>query len=496
VARSVGIDILHRLLVVHAVSVNIRQGVDFGRMPEGLFNMNLLQLLRTAVITKDDLVASPQEEWILELIHQDVSTVDVNQTRIFKGSHERKSMGEFVCVLNGILLDGWGQQTEKNESESSPQDLIDKVLSNHANNGREGINEYIRAMKFSCSTPNFNEMECELLVYVEKLLRHEQFSSVLMTIIFNLLTTHPEMKGQVAMKSVEHSAKFLQGEVFAQKRSQRQPKRMKFTLSMAQTKKFVQVSEKLRPSLTESHLMEALFDILRHAPPEIRNGGHKGVICHFEQLWYFLARATNEISNFPPEFLRRKWESMRNRKHIQARKTKTNQGANIEENIPKVSCMEDEVSSSKATNGTQFSASTVVSNRKRSNDEVVTPVCRSELKEVKRHHIRYFTIMEEDFIARRKSEHASWGEILQEFGEHFGTIQHLSEDTLRKRYKRTSAKKWKEQAQVLQAAAAINKTDRKACPPCHQSKRRCDGKHSQCHKRQKPPHETLTFFWQ
>ncbi len=69
IQRNVGVDILHRILTVHAVKVNIRQGVACGRIPESMRNINIIRLLRCSLLHTQGVTFSENEEWIREICH-------------------------------------------------------------------------------------------------------------------------------------------------------------------------------------------------------------------------------------------------------------------------------------------------------------------------------------------------------------------------------------------------------------------------------------------
>ena len=48
--RSVGVDVLHRILTIYAVEVNVKRGIACKRIPRGVENVDLMVLLRSAVL--------------------------------------------------------------------------------------------------------------------------------------------------------------------------------------------------------------------------------------------------------------------------------------------------------------------------------------------------------------------------------------------------------------------------------------------------------------
>ena len=67
-SRNIGIQYAERILIIHFVKVNIRQGVKYGRFPMELNDLDLVELIRTTLLSRTTIISSSVDEWAMDIL--------------------------------------------------------------------------------------------------------------------------------------------------------------------------------------------------------------------------------------------------------------------------------------------------------------------------------------------------------------------------------------------------------------------------------------------
>ena len=68
IKRKLAGDVLERIIQIHALNVNIRQGVNYGRIQSSVQNINAIELLVTTLQSRNMLAVTKEIEWITEML--------------------------------------------------------------------------------------------------------------------------------------------------------------------------------------------------------------------------------------------------------------------------------------------------------------------------------------------------------------------------------------------------------------------------------------------
>ena len=122
VNRAVGIDVLHRILTIHCVNVNIKKGIACKRIPSSVSNVNLLVLLRSALLSQGVFATSEEEEWILNVVFG--KPIDKSTTVASLKSTARRSMREFEELFRDMFFAQMCTSITQAKSISTDKSLV------------------------------------------------------------------------------------------------------------------------------------------------------------------------------------------------------------------------------------------------------------------------------------------------------------------------------------------------------------------------------------
>ena len=205
IRRCIGQEILSRILLIYSATVNIRQGVKYGRIPSGVLGADLLNLTKTAIYCRGNIQSTEEEEWIINLL----STVTLEDPIL----HHKKPAWE---LMNEIF----SNKKKKNIIESSGlngsinffKDNLRKI--SIASSKRLTTNEFVKNLNYDTSTSTFSANEDLLLFFIcQKITKINQTWSeniLIITILYNLIVSSMENSSfLVSQKSMSHVSKKL-----------------------------------------------------------------------------------------------------------------------------------------------------------------------------------------------------------------------------------------------------------------------------------------------
>ena len=168
VRRSVSAIVLERILQVHYVEVNIRQGVRFGRgIPPQVANVDVRHLLKSTLLCSDVFAWNPEEEWALDLIRRMEKGIS---TTLFTRNKERGALHQMEMLFRKLFFPECQLEmlvAKENAHDSQPE--IQKMLfTRHLSSRMVSIADYVDGNLQVCSSPDFNLDEAALVSFVHK----------------------------------------------------------------------------------------------------------------------------------------------------------------------------------------------------------------------------------------------------------------------------------------------------------------------------------------
>ena len=290
--RNLALDKLDRILFIYSLYVNIRQGIKAGRITPEVQNMDLVQLVKMSVLTRDSISPTNAMEWAYRTFCTGPNFVEPVLV------HGRLDP---IAMINIVL--GHRTTTEPSVSVlSHGQTNIEQYLTPRVTSSNSNCIGFA-SMTSGLSDPYFNENEAILLSHIVK----EQYSlsvewreNVLITAL--CYDRHRLENLNCREKSIDHILKFLKSD---------SP-----VLCSSQSFDFFSINDNASPNdieftETESQIASSLQQVICETHNILQNNQ---LLCYnvkmFVQLWDYISTYHGNVAPRTQAMLQRKWKNM------------------------------------------------------------------------------------------------------------------------------------------------------------------------------------------
>ncbi len=484
IRRRVKLQVFMRILMIHTIKVNIRQGVKFGRIPSEVEHCDVHDLFHTTMVCKDVIPLSKSEAWASGIIQKVKKTKSVQQAGILSVSEQSES-----------------------HQQQNLRDLWQPLQLTHLSSVRLSTQGYAKVMSVSSSDSFFSSDETLLLGS----LRYYQLKFVgtyawakcpaVTTILYNsAVSLHPDC----APKSYSHIVKQLRTwmtakVVFVASKTVQNPFQKSRETKVVHDAVFNQEDKALASSLYAA-LSSLVFDwIFEDSAP-----GKKIV---FTRIWMFLSFIHPELPNYSEKKVANLWDNERRRlKRIKDASTGSTTAEKVQsiEAIGEATFQRVKDTSITAENdqsieaiGDDASTGSASAEYDQSSTEFpqhCTVVCQSNEKQTKasvhdgkkRKSLPSFSEEHYDFISQTLQELGEnacdlWAQVLvrmhQKYGEKFAS---MTKNTLWKRYTRHQSPPLPRMSAKLSPSPPKRPHEVPAAPPNLPTCAKCEKNHKKC----------------